>query len=184
MVLKSYGIANYTFNWIYAVITDRCQCVCINKVLSFFLPVTSGVLQGSVLGPLLLLIFINNLTVSCHPKHAVSGMFLYADNAKRLIADSNDLQQSLASVICWMESYQLSLAPAKCQYLPIICHPDADKASNQYHIGNKKISSLSAVWNLGVISSNLKWCQHVGSIVFKAFICSHQVLHRFSSKNV
>ena len=137
-----------------------------------------------MLGLLLLLIFINNLTASCHPKHAVRGMFLYADNAKRFSTDSNDLQQSLARVISWMESYQLSLAPAKCQYLPIICHPDADKASNQYYIGNKKISSLSAVCDLGVISSNHKWCQHVGSIVFKAFICSHQILLCFSSKNV
>ena len=36
-----------------------------------------------------------------------------------------------------MESYQLSLAPAKCQQPTTICHPDADKDSNQYYIGNK-----------------------------------------------
>ena len=84
-----------------------------------------------------------------------------------------------------MESYQLSLAPAKCQHLPITRHPDADKASNQYYVGNHKISNLSAVCDLGVVtSSNLKWCQHVCSIVSKAFIRSHQNLHCFSSNNV
>ena len=97
--------------------------------------------------------------MSCQPKHAVSGMFL-ADDAKLFSANSN-LQQSLTSIISWLESYQLSLAPAKHQHLPIICHPDADKASNQY-IGNQKISSLSAVCDLGVvISSNFKWGHHV-----------------------
>ena len=65
-------------------------------------------------------------------------MLLYADDAKFFNADRNDLQQSLTRVISWMESYHLSLAPAKCQHLPIICHPDADKASNQYYIQNKR----------------------------------------------
>ena len=185
-VLKSNGIANNNFNWMHAFITNsQCQFVCINNALSSFLPVTSGVSQGSVLGPLMFLIFIKNLTVSCYPKHADSGKFLYADDAKLFSTDSNDLQQSLTSVVCWMEFYQLSLAPAKCQHLPIICHPDTDKASNQYYIVNQKISSLSKVCDLGVvISSNLKWHQHVSSIVSKAFICSHQTLHCFSSNNV
>ena len=75
-VLKSYGIAHNTFNWIHAFITDRCQWVCIINALSSFLPVTGGILLGSVFGPLLFLIVINNLTVSCHPKHALSGVVL------------------------------------------------------------------------------------------------------------
>ena len=76
-----------------------------------------------------------------------------------------------------MESYQLPLAPEKCQHLPTIHHPDADKASNQCYIGNQKISSLPAVCDMDiVISSNLKWQQHVCSIVSEAFIHSHQTV--------
>ena len=69
-----------------------------------------------MLGLLLFFIFINSLKMSCHTKHAVSGMFLYADDAKHF---SSDLQLSLTSVNSWMEFYQLLLAPAKCQYLAI-----------------------------------------------------------------
>ena len=51
--------------------------------------------------------------------------------------------------------------------------------------GNQKISSRSAVCDLGVvISSNLKWHQHVCIIVFKAFMHSHQILNCFNSNNV
>ena len=96
--------------------------------------------------------------------------------------DSTDLQQSLTSVNSSIESYQLSLALSKYQHLPIICHPDTDNASNQYFIGNQKISSLSALHYLGVVvSSNVKWHRHICSIVSKAFICLHHILHSFSS---
>ena len=112
-------------------------------------------------------------------------MFLYADDAKLFSADSNYLQQSLTNVVSWMESHQLLLAPAKRQHLHFIRHPDTDEASNQYYIGNQKISSLYAVCDLGVvISSNLKWCQHVCSIVSEALIRSHQILRCFSGNNV
>ena len=79
-----------------------------------------------------------------------------------------------------MDSYQLSIAPAKCQHLPIVCLPNND--NNQYHIGNNIISTLSAVSDLGIIvSSNLKWHKHICNISSKASIHCYQLLHCFSS---
>ena len=89
--LKSYGIVNKILNLIHAFLSDRTQCVCINNAFSSFLSVTSGVPQGSVLGPLLFIIFINNMSIFCHPKHPLSGMLLYADDAKLFSTDHIDL---------------------------------------------------------------------------------------------
>ena len=123
------------------------------------------------------------MLVFYHLKHPLSRMLFYADDAKLFSTNHIDLQQSIININSWMDSYQLSLAPAKCQHLPIVCHPNND--NNQYHIANNVISTLSVVCDLGVIvSSNLKWHKHICNIFLKASICSYQILHGFSSNNV
>ena len=76
-VLKSYGILN-VLNWMQTFICYRKQCVSVNNVLPSYLPISSGVLQGSVLGPILLIVYVNNLIKFCHPQHSNSGIYLYA----------------------------------------------------------------------------------------------------------
>ena len=61
-----------------AYLSDRLQCVTINNCLSQVLPVTSGVPQGSILGPLLFVIYINDLPDSIKD----SQIFMYADDTK------------------------------------------------------------------------------------------------------
>ena len=75
--LESYGIRSKTKRWIASFLGDRRQRVMVNGTASEWRPVTSGILQGSVLGPGLFVVCINDL-----PKNVTSVVRLFADDTK------------------------------------------------------------------------------------------------------
>ena len=83
--ISKYGIKGKTLNWIPAFLTDRMQRVAVNESFLKWAPVVSGVPQGSVLGPILFLLYINSMLDGI-----TSPMLLYADDAKifRSITDA------------------------------------------------------------------------------------------------
>ena len=94
--LWRFGITGNLWHWFRGYLLYRCQCVCVNNVTSGTLPVLSGVPQGSILGPLMFLIFVNDLPMSVSSSH----LLLFADDTKCLkqIDNSEDcsaLQQDL-----------------------------------------------------------------------------------------
>ena len=113
----------YKFNpviirWIENYLQDRSQYVEINGEKSQWQPVTSGIPQGSVLRPLLFLIYINDL-----PKHVNSTIYMYADDTQiyREIREKHDqeiLQKDLHSLQAWSDEWLLKFHPNRC-YSPL-----------------------------------------------------------------
>ncbi|MCP4487795.1 MAG: hypothetical protein GY820_10830 [Gammaproteobacteria bacterium] len=105
--LASYGIDGALLLWIRAFLSHRFQRVKLGSNYSSWLPVISGVPQGSVLGPLLFLLYINDLPDIVHPGVSVK---LFADDLKLYALSSAlpALHSSLRDLECWTDLWQLS----------------------------------------------------------------------------
>ena len=106
-VLESYKI-NYTVHkWISSFLSNRSHCVAISNENSLFLPVISGVPQGSVLGPLLFIIYFNDITSIIDKENAVN-ISLFADDTKLFGTNLDSLQNCLPLTHKWLDDFQLS----------------------------------------------------------------------------
>ena len=118
--LSNFGIGAKTLGWIKAFLSGRSQLVQINGAYSSCSAVTSGVVQGSVLGPLLLALYINGLP-DCCPACVVK---LFTDDTKAYDEitsqhDSQVFQKLLCNICIWAECWELDLSYDKCCYLQI-----------------------------------------------------------------
>lgn len=118
---KSLGIHGAVLAFLNDYLRDRSQCVTIDGELSTCLPVTAGVPQGSILGPILFLIYINDL-----PAAVESISLLFADDCTllQLIPNPSNrheaadvLQRDLNAVTDWTRLNQLNFAPHKTQLM-------------------------------------------------------------------
>ena len=117
--LHSYGIRNATLRWIRAFLSNRQQKVVVEGEESDSVPVTSGVPQGSVLGPILFLAYINDL-----PKDIVSQVRLFADDTAIYLtldskSDSDTLQKDLDRLQTWEARWDMEFNPSKCQVIRV-----------------------------------------------------------------
>ncbi|KAL8567466.1 hypothetical protein ACOMHN_010057 [Nucella lapillus] len=115
--LDHYGVRGSTFNWVKAFLSDRSQQVVVDGARSDPAPVISGVPQGSVLGPILFLIFINDL-----PDQLKSKARLFADDCivyhtVSTTADSEVIQQDLNTLADWERRWGMEFHPMKCNVL-------------------------------------------------------------------
>jgi len=100
-------------------VTDRSMKVSVNRSLSNWVEVLSGVPQGSVLGPLLFLVFANDL-----PAWTVNSIKMFVDDTKtrRVISKSKDcdlLQQDLTKLANWSDKWLLRFHPEKCKVMHV-----------------------------------------------------------------
>ena len=112
--LKHYGITGNLVKWIEQWLTKRNQQVTLENHVSNKLPVKSGVPQGTVLGPLMFLLYINDID-----ENIFSTVRLFADDCVmyRIIdslEDSLCLQRGLSTILNWTKKWQMQLNIDKC----------------------------------------------------------------------
>jgi len=165
--LKYYGIDGSTSRWIKSFLSNRKQKVFVNGSSSLESDVISGVPQGSVLGPTLFLLYINDITDGLESpiKLFADDSILYRDIRGQ--ADQGTLQGDLNKVFQWSEKWQMSFNVSKCFHLPITRKTRPIKTS--YTMDNQLVSKVQDNKYLGVtIDHNLKWTNHCQKISAKA----------------
>ena len=155
MKLNNYGIRSNVLNWIGAFLGDRSQRVVVAGEGSDSVPLTSGVPQESVLGPILFLIYINDL-----PENIVSQVRLFADDNALYFTmwsadDSSVLQQDLDRLSRWEVAWDMEINPSKCQVVQVTGSRNPISAS-LYRLHGEILETVSCAKYLGVdITSNL-----------------------------
>ena len=149
--LNAYGFSKYLLSWIANFLMDRKQFVCIGTKVSNVKPVQSGVIQGSIIGVLLFLLFINDLPDVVR----TSNVLLYADDLKlfkviKSFLDRLALQTDIDRILDWSIAWCLPLSFDKLVYLHLgLRFPDYVYNSGLHAI--KQMSSVKDLGNLGVL---------------------------------
>ncbi|KAJ4944973.1 hypothetical protein JOQ06_013512 [Pogonophryne albipinna] len=114
--LKAIGFDSLSVSWMQSYLEGREQMVEVNGTLSPPLPVSCGVPQGSILEPLLFLIYANDMSSACD-----CNLFLFADDSALLVSDRNKLQvektlsSELGRICTWLADNKLSLHLGKTE---------------------------------------------------------------------
>jgi hypothetical protein len=169
--LESYGIRGKVKNWIRDFLVGRRQRVKVNGSFSGWADVSSGVPQGSVLGPVLFVLFINDL-----PDLVRNLCSMYADDTKVYGPAASpehceSLQRDLDSLVSWADDWQMKFNADKCQVLRIGSNNMMHQYTMRVHGTDERVQleSVNSERDLGVIiDSELKFSTHVESQVNKA----------------
>ena len=170
--LARVGIRGDLYGWLNNYVIGRKQSTVLDGVQSPYLSVQSGVPQGSVLGPILFSIFINDLPdylISRNISQSVS-LKLFADDIKsyqavNTLEDAFEFQNVINTVINWCDYWQLKVNLSKCTVL----HVGHSNKHFKYGINGIPIPSTPMVKDLGLlIDETLSFSSHIASIVSRA----------------
>jgi hypothetical protein len=159
--LSYYGIRGVALKWIQSYLTNRKHFVYCNGTISENLDISIGVPQGSILGPLLFILYINDIVnVSTKLK-----FFLYADDTNILYADDNcinlklNLESELNKLLKWLHINKLSINFSKTSY---IIFGKQNPKEFDLEIEGKLLTKINSTKFLGVIiDSQLSWKDHI-----------------------
>ena len=173
--LETYGIRGIALSWFRSYLSNRSQCVTVNGKISDYLPITCGVPQGSILGPLLFILYINDLVNTSR----LLKFIMFADDTnifyshKSLTELIHIVNIELNQVSNWLKANKLSLNVKKTHF--ILFHFRQRKIDQlpSVLIDNNIIEQVKSTKFLGVvINENLTWTDHINILINK---CSKNV---------
>ena len=181
----SLGLNGNIVTWLNNYLAKRTQAVVVNGSESRTIPVLSGVPQGSALGPLLFLIYIDDLPGSV--ASACSMVNLFADDVLlyHIIAKEADyevLQTAISLIEGWSILNFLTFNISKCKYMVISRKPSPIQPPTQLQLHGKPLHMVESYKYLGLLlSSNMSWSAHIESICGKARKILGLLYRRFHS---
>ena len=162
--LRELGLDPYLIRWIRNYLCQRSQFVSIDDVSSHTLPVTSGVPQGSVLGPLLFILYINEVVSTIS---AGSDINMFADDIAlyRIIRTASDfqyLQNDVNSITTYIKSKNLKFNANKCKLMLIIKKNSNSLPPPQITLNGTVLKRVFSYKYLGVtLTANMSWSPHI-----------------------
>ena len=165
--LKHYGINGDILNWISDFLCDRSQSGVVRGTKSKQTAVISGVPQGTVLGPLLFLVYINDM-----PLETKSKIALFADDSyiyRKILSkeDSEQLQLDLDKLVNWEKNWSMQFHPEKSKLLRVTNKRNVIKSD--YTIHGQQLELVTKAKYLGVtITKDISWKTHISNICAKA----------------
>ena len=167
--LEFYGIRGNILKWITKWLTSRTQRVVVDGEISSPANVKSGVPQGTVLGPLMFLIYINDIADNISSETSIR---LFADDCLlyrviKSFSDTVTLQNDLTSLSNWAIKWQMSFNISKCKTLRITTK--RNPIIQPYTMAGDELEAVNHHPYLGIeLNHNLKWSEHIGNVTAKA----------------
>lgn len=168
--LSHYGIRGVPLKWFKSYLLNRKQFTSYNSVNSTMLSITTGVPQGSILGPLLFILYVNDIVSTSN--HV--SFILFADDTNMIVTSENlnfdnmTLNQEINNLSIWFSANKLTINESKTKYILFRKDRIPSRIKLELYINGNRIDKVQHIKFLGVIiTETLSWQLHINEICKK-----------------